>query len=312
MIGRIPLWMHGALRILLPLPCAIASTVLYVLACKALFGHLEAREWKWLFIGLVIAGIAVFAAGIFLPKLLMRAFRVPCRSCGKIARFPARARPANGDYECESCGAQFSSHWDPGALIGGLTAVVLGFTVMVVTMTPAARANGNMPLPAFLIGLLFFCIGVGLVGGVPLREWIFSKIPAAAKVPWGMLLGGIAAAVPGIFFIILGIFSKDESSMPAGRAPVIAAGFVFAFTGIALLLGTLAELFPRLRNTLPGFGHITGILLLVSFALVPIFLAIHESKTGFPHPVLILSAGSIILLLVLAAWHGLKKWRNRG
>jgi len=83
---------------------------------------------------------------------------------------------------------------------------------------------------------------------------------------------GLIAVVPGVFFVLLGIFSSDDSSMPSGRGPVIAAGFVFVFAGIACIVGALRT---RAKGVI---GSICGTLLLASMTAVPAFIFVDEGE----------------------------------
>jgi len=81
---------------------------------------------------------------------------------------------------------------------------------------------------------------------------------------------GLIAVIPGAFFVLLGIFSPDDGSMPSGRGPVIAAGLVFFFAGISSCIGALRT---RYKGVI---GGICGTLLLGAMTAVPAFIFADE------------------------------------
>ena len=101
---------------------------------------------------------------------------------------------------------------------------------------------------------------------------------------WPRLL----ALVPGIVLVCIGLFDPRESAFSSGRAPVVAAGLVFAFVGAAFLINGLKTPY---REALLALNTS---FLLGAFALAPVAIVWHS---GFSWPL----AGSGIACLGIMA-----------
>jgi len=111
---------------------------------------------------------------------------------------------------------------------------------------------------------------------------------------------GLLAFVPGVALVCIGFFDPRDSAFSSGRAPVVAAGLVFAFAGAAIFINGLSTPY---RDALLALN---GAFLLACFSAVPLLIGWH-SGFSWPLAVSALACLSILALCLRAAYRSFRR-----
>ena len=307
--GKLPVTAFAMMRFFLPLPLILTITGWVIWLSVILFPPGDGVSAGYIIVRILAAFIFFTAFSLFLRKII---FSIPCRcrECGG----QCFAVPKNtGVYICESCKSTQMPIINPPEFLGGIITNAVGLGLIIVWffyLFGFKKFDG--PLWAFLSilgsGLIFFLLGLKLLGVFNLlTQRLSRRWERITKINWGIVFGVSLCIGAGLLLIAVSFDPGQESSMPSGRWPVFAAGFTFFIAGA--LIGI--KLILRERRLSSYSAMILTTLLLLGFAAVPFFIALHDTKIKKVHPAPIISSLIVLILIALIWYKFLSQRRNK-
>lgn len=306
--GKLPVTAFAMMRFFLPLPLISTITGLLIWLSVILFPPGYKASGLYIIIRIGVAFLCIAAGSILLKKII---HRVPCqcRECG--GRCFAEPKKT-GVYICESCKSTQMPIINPPEFLGGIITTAVGLGLIIIWFFYLfGNKKFDGPLWAFLSipasGLIFFLLGIKLLGVFALltqrlsRRWEWIK-----QIDWGIVFGASLCIGSGLLLMAVSFDPGQESSMPSGRWPVFAAGFTFFIAGA--LIGI--KLILRERRLSSYSAMILTTLLLLGFAAVPFFIALHDTKIKKVHHAPIISS-LIVLILIALIWYKFLSQRRK-